>query len=87
MHRVDDPMVKEVKDGMEPLDVPEGWQIADGSADDARVCGAHPWQSDFLVFSDGNIYGTAECQFSNYKGDRPFPSVEKSQNITKSRRH
>ena len=36
-----------------------GWQIAGGDADDVRVCGAHPWQSDYLVFANGNCYGTA----------------------------
>ena len=57
MHRVDDRTV--VEDGRQPLDVPAGWQIADGSADDARVCGAHPWQSRYLVFANGDVYGTA----------------------------
>ena len=36
-----------------------GWQIAGGDADDVRVCGAHPWQSQFLVFANGDYYGTA----------------------------
>ena len=35
-----------------------GWQIAGGDADDVRVCGAHPWQSDWLVFANGDAYGT-----------------------------
>jgi hypothetical protein len=56
-HKVDDSTI--VEDGREPLDVPAGWQIADGSDDDARVCAAHPWQSDFLVFANGEAYGTA----------------------------
>ena len=38
-----------------------GWQIAGGDADDARVCGAHPWQSYYLVFANGDAYGTAMC--------------------------
>ncbi len=42
-----------------------GWQIADGDADDVRVCGAHPWQSQFLVFANGDYYGTAMCISSN----------------------
>ena len=41
------------------LNVPAGWQIADGDADDIRVCGAHPWQIFYLVFSNGHAYGTA----------------------------
>ena len=56
-HKVDDSTI--VKDGDQPLDVPAGWQIADGSADDVRVCGAHPWQSYGLVFANGDAYGTA----------------------------
>ena len=36
-----------------------GWQIAGGDADDVRVCAAHPWQSQFLVFANGDRYGTA----------------------------
>jgi hypothetical protein len=77
MHRVDDRTV--VTDGNKPLDVPAGWQIADGSADDARVCGSHPWQSDTLVFANGDAYGTYECDFSSFIGDdRSFCcSVEK----------
>ncbi len=76
MHRVDDRT--KVYDGDQPLDVPAGWQIADGSADDARVCGAHPWQSRYLVFANGDAYGTAACWDSSYIGDRSFCcSVEK----------
>ncbi len=57
-HKVDDITI--VRDGHQPLDVPAGWQIADGNADDARVCGAHPWQSRFLVFAyHGVSYYTA----------------------------
>ncbi len=52
--------------------MPAGWQIADGSADDARVCGAHPWQSCFLVLANGDRYGTAACDPSSARGNRPF---------------
>ena len=45
-----------------------GWQIADGDADDVRVCGAHPWQSNFLVFANGDCYGTAMCHSSSHIG-------------------
>ncbi len=38
-----------------------GWQIAGGDADDVRVCAAHPWQSWYLVFANGDAYGTAMC--------------------------
>ncbi len=42
-----------------------GWQIAGGDADDARVCGAHPWQSEWLVFANGDCCGTAMCNPSH----------------------
>ena len=58
-HKVDDRSI--VGDGQQPLPVPAGWQIAEGNADDIRVCAAHPWQSDALVFANGDIYGTAAC--------------------------
>ncbi len=60
-----------VNDGDEPLAVPAGWQIADGSADDVRVCGAHPWQSSCLVFANGDTYGTA-AGGSSYIGNAQF---------------
>ncbi len=50
-----------VSDGDEPRRVPAGWQIADGSADDVRVCGAHGWQTYLLVFADGKCCYTAAC--------------------------
>ena len=82
VHRVDGRTV--VQDGEEPLDVPAGWQIADGSADDARVCGAHPWQSYWLVFANRDRYGTAACDHPSYRGDRSFCcSVEKFTKIYK----
>ncbi len=45
-----------------------GWQIAGGDADDVRVCGAHPWQSYYLVFANGDSYRTAMCGNSSYIG-------------------
>ena len=45
-----------------------GWQIAGGDADDVRVCGAHPWQSWWLVFANGDSYGTAMCNMSSFVG-------------------
>ena len=45
-----------------------GWQIAGGDADDVRVCAAHPWQTNWLVFANGDIYGTAMCNNPSYKG-------------------
>ena len=69
-HKVDDRTI--VEDGQQPLDVPAGWQIADGSADDVRVCGAHPWQSYVLVFANGDTYGTAACPISLARGNAQF---------------
>jgi len=56
-HKVDGGSL--VSDGMKPVHVPAGWQIAAGDADDIRVCGAHPWQSQWVVFANGDICGTA----------------------------
>ena len=41
--------------------VDSGYAIAPGDADDLSVCGAHPWQSVYLVFADGSACGTAIC--------------------------
>ncbi len=57
-----------VEDGCQPVHVPEGWQIADGSADDVRVCAAHPWQSNYLVFANGAACGTAMCGIPTHRG-------------------
>jgi hypothetical protein len=59
-------------DGDQPLDVPAGWQIADGSADDARVCGAHTWQRQGLVFANGSWCGTAACCDPTQTGNAQF---------------
>ena len=56
-HKVDDKTMAYHND--EPQRVPAGWQIADGNADDVRVCGAHAWQSDGLAFANGDVYKTA----------------------------
>jgi hypothetical protein len=56
-HKIDDRTF--VSDGEKPSQVPAGWQIAVGDADDIRVCGAHPWQSFWLVFAHGVPYRTA----------------------------
>ena len=68
-HKVDDSTI--VQDGDKPLHVPAGWQIADGSADDVRVCAAHPWQSGVLVFANGDGYGTA-TRPPSYIGNAQF---------------
>jgi hypothetical protein len=62
-HKVDDDT--HVEDGNKPVHVPSGWEIAPGDADDIRVCGAHPWQSYGLVFSNGDAYGTAYAASSD----------------------
>jgi hypothetical protein len=40
------------------MQVPAGWQIADGNADDIHVCGAYHWQKRCLVFANGEAYKT-----------------------------
>jgi hypothetical protein len=49
-------------------EVPSGWEIAPGDADDARVCRAHPWQSHWLVIADGRMIGTPLHPDSQYHG-------------------
>ena len=68
-HNVDDRTI--VYDVDQPVHVPAGWQIADGSADDVRVCGAHPWQSYYLVFANGDRCGTA-AGHHYYRGNAQF---------------
>ena len=65
-HKVDDKTLAD--DGNKPRHVPAGWQIAVGSADDVRVCGAHGWQSMMLVFADGRVCYTAACGSANCIG-------------------
>jgi hypothetical protein len=65
-HKVNDRTI--VQDGEQPLPVPAGWQIADGNADDVRVCGSHAWQSGGLVFANGDAYGTSACRNSSCIG-------------------
>jgi hypothetical protein len=74
MHNINGPMPSGVIgdyvewDSSEPLQLPAGWQIAGGDADDIRVCGAHPWQSWWLVFANGDSYGTAMCNMPSFIG-------------------
>jgi hypothetical protein len=56
------------KDGFAPVKLPQGWEIAPGEANDTRVCGAHPWQSSFLVFANGDFAGTSACSDPSYIG-------------------
>jgi hypothetical protein len=67
-HKVDDHTL--VEDGQKPVHVPAGWKIAPGDADDIRVCGAHPWQSDRLVFVDGSHHRTFRMQLKNVASDK-----------------
>ena len=69
LHRrkVDDRTI--VLDGKQPLPVPAGWQIAEGNADDIRVCGTRPWKSFSLVFANGDRYGTSQCDPSSDIGE------------------
>jgi hypothetical protein len=74
LHKVDDRTL--VEDGNKPVHVPAGWDIAPGDADDMRVCGAHPWQIEWLVFADDtHKCGTAMCNHSTLIGTQP-PATE-----------
>jgi hypothetical protein len=42
------------------VEVPAGFEVAPGDANDLSVCGAHPWQSNFLSFADGGGCGTTQ---------------------------
>jgi hypothetical protein len=50
-----------LNDGLTFAEVRAGWTVAPGVADDVNVCGAHTWQSTYLVFADGFACGTAYC--------------------------
>ena len=54
-HQVDRTAI--VHDGNQQCEVPDGWIIAVGDEDDIRVCGAHPWQVEWLLFENGFPYG------------------------------
>jgi hypothetical protein len=69
-------------DGDEPSQVAAGWQIAVGDADDIRVCGAHPWQSHWLVFANGDYYGTAGCGNPPYIGKNSLLQNRKNLNFS-----
>jgi hypothetical protein len=79
-HKIDDRTL--VKDGDKPSQVPAGWQIAVGDADDVRVCGAHPWQSHWLVFANGDGYGTAICCFPSHIGKNSLLQNRKNLNFS-----
>ena len=68
LHQVDDST--DVQDARQAVEVPHGWDIAPGDADDARVCGAHAWQAQFLVVASGDCYGTGMCSNPNHIGKR-----------------
>ena len=38
--------------------LPDGWRLAEGDADDVRVCGSHAWSSHYLVCRNRAAYGT-----------------------------
>jgi hypothetical protein len=59
LHKVDDHTI--IQDGDQLTNIPLEWKMATGTADDIRVCGAHPWQSRWLIFDNGDVYGTAAC--------------------------
>ena len=79
-HKIDDSTL--VSDGDKPSQVPAGWQIAVGDADDIRVCGAHPWQSEMLVFANGDYYGTPMCSLPFLIGKNSLLQNRKNLNFS-----
>jgi hypothetical protein len=55
-------------DGCTPVAIPAGYHVAPPDAEALHVCGAYPWQSSFLVFSDGDIAGTSICGYGPSTG-------------------
>ena len=41
-------------DGLTPVDIDAGFEVAPGDASDIEVANADPWDSNTLVFSDGS---------------------------------
>jgi hypothetical protein len=80
-HKVDDRTL--VRDGDKPSQVPAGWEIAVDDADSIRVCGAHPWQSLYLVFANGDDYGTAMCGNPPYIGKNSLLQYRKKLNFSR----
>ncbi len=48
-----------IRDGKTFVDIDAGFEVAPGDASDMEVANAHPWGSDYLLFSDGAQAGTA----------------------------
>jgi hypothetical protein len=71
-HKVDDRTL--VEDGKKPVHVPSGWEVSPCDSDSNRIYIAHPWQSSYLVFSNGDAYGTFICTLSDYIGTTRSPS-------------
>jgi hypothetical protein len=71
-HKVDDRTL--VRDGKEPVHIPSNWEVSPCDADGIRVCAAHPWQSYYLVFSNGDVYGTLMHPHSSQIGTTRSPS-------------
>ena len=74
-HKVDDRT--RVDDGQKSVHIPSDWEISPCDADGIRVCAWYPWQSGFLVFSNGDKYGTGIASPHipySYKGTTRSPS-------------
>ncbi len=48
-----------IEDGDTFVDIDAGFEVAPGDANDIEVANAYPWESRFLVFSDGACAATA----------------------------
>jgi hypothetical protein len=68
-HKHDDCNV--VRDGCVPVEMPDGYEVAPGDANDMCVCAEHPWQSYCLVFADGDLAATDLCpELDDMKGEK-----------------
>ena len=44
-----------ILDGLKPVGIDAGFEVAPGDASDVEVANAHTWESLLLVFSDGRV--------------------------------
>ena len=52
VHDVDGQTI--IQDGLRPVDIDAGFEVAPGDAGDIEVANAHGWGTDLVVFSDGS---------------------------------
>jgi hypothetical protein len=59
------------------VEIPAGWTIAIGDADDRHVVSSHYWQSDVLVFSNGQACPT-KIHTAERSGNSFFDPTERN---------